>query len=141
MGSLRERMAQHRTDPSCSVCHKKMDALGFGFENFDAIGSWRDRDGRFEIDPSGTLPGNQSFQGPAELRRILMNERRDQFVRCLSEKMLTYALGRELQSFDRCAVDDIVSDWSDDEYRFQSLVMGIVQSEPFCKRGFRGVTQ
>ncbi len=141
LGSLRERMAQHRTDPSCSVCHKKMDALGFGFENFDAIGAWRDHDGGFQIDPSGTLPGNQVFEGPAELRKILMNERRDQFLRCLCEKMLTYALGRELKAFDRCAIDAITKQLKEDDYRFHSLVKGIVASEPFCKRGIRGVTQ
>jgi hypothetical protein len=138
LGSLRERMAQHRNDPSCAICHKKMDALGFGFENFDAVGAWRDRDGRFQIDPSGTLPGNQVFQGPAELRKILMTQRRGQFVRCLSEKMLTYALGRELQSYDRCAVDQIMQHTAEDNYRFQTMVVAVVQSDPFCKRGFRG---
>ncbi len=138
LGSLRERMEQHRSDPACAVCHTKMDAIGFGFENFDAIGAWRDRDGRFEIDPSGTLPGRQSFQGPAELRHILKDQRRDQFVRCLTEKILTYALGRELQSFDRCAVDDIMNRLARQEYRFSELVLGVVESEPFRKRGFRG---
>jgi hypothetical protein len=138
LGSLRERMAQHRADPSCAICHKKMDALGFGFENFDAIGAWRDRDGRFEIDASGTLPGNQAFQGPTQLRQVLKNQRRDQFVGCLSEKLLTYALGRELQAYDRCAVDQIIECLEQDEYRFHSLVMGVVRSEPFLKRGFRG---
>jgi hypothetical protein len=138
LGSLRERMAQHRADPTCAICHKKMDALGFGFENFDAVGAWRDRDGRFEIDASGTLPGHQMFQGPTQLRQLLRDQRRDQFVRCLSEKLLAYALGRELQTYDRCAVDEIVGRLERDEFRFRSLVLGIVQSEPFRKRGFRG---
>jgi hypothetical protein len=141
LGTLRERMAQHRNDPSCAVCHKKMDALGFGFENFDAVGAWRDRDGRFEIDPAGSLPPNQDFQGPAQLRRILKDKRRDEFVRCLTEKMLTYALGRELQAYDRCSVDEIIEDVSAHEYRFQALVMSVVQSDPFRKRGFQGETQ
>lgn len=141
LGSLRERMEQHRADPNCAVCHKKMDALGFGFENFDAVGVWRDKDGRFAIDPAGALPGNQEFQGPSELRKILRNQRRDEFVRCLAEKMLTYALGRELQSFDRCAVDDIVKAMSENEYRFSSLIVAIVESDPFRKRGFKGTPQ
>ena len=70
-GSLRQRMEQHRANPSCASCHQRMDPLGFGFENFDAIGAWRDRDGKFAIDPSGALPDGQSFKGPAELRAIL----------------------------------------------------------------------
>jgi len=138
LGSLRERMEQHRADPNCAVCHTKMDALGFGFENFDAVGAWREMDGRFPIDPSGSLPGNQQFQGPAQLRRILRDQRRDQFLRCLTEKMLMYALGRELQSFDRCATDEIVDQLAAADFRFSALVKAIVRSEPFLKRGIRG---
>jgi hypothetical protein len=138
LGSLRERMEQHRSDPSCAICHTKMDALGFGFENFDPVGAWRDQDGRFEIDASGSLPGNQTFRGPAELRKILREQRRDQFVRCVTEKLLTYALGRELQAYDRCAVDQLMETLAQDEYRFHTLVLAVVRSEPFCKRGFRG---
>ncbi len=138
LGTLRERMEQHREDPSCAVCHRKMDVLGFGFENFDGIGSWRDRDGRFEIDPSGKLPGDRVFRSPAELRVLLKDEQRDQFVRCIAEKMLTYAVGRGLESYDRCAVDEIVKAMESNEYRFSALVMAVVNSEPFRLRGFRG---
>ena len=134
-------MEQHRADPNCAVCHKKMDALGFGFENFDPVGVWRDKDGRFDIDPAGTLPGNQNFQGPSELRKILRTERKDEFVRCLAEKMLTYALGRELKSYDRCAVDDIVTAMAENDYRFSSLMLAIVESDPFRKRGFKGTSE
>ncbi|MCA9150512.1 MAG: DUF1592 domain-containing protein, partial [Planctomycetales bacterium] len=141
LGSLRERMEQHRSNPACAVCHEKMDSLGFGFENFDAVGAWQELDGKFAIDPSGTLPGNQQFRGPAELRQILKNQRRDQFLRCVSEKMLTYALGRELQSYDRCAVDAIVRELTANDFRFSALVKAVVSSEPFRKRGFRGETQ
>ena len=141
LGSLRERMEQHRSNPACAVCHEKMDALGFGFENFDAIGGWREQDGRFAIDPSGSLPGNQQFRGPAELRTILRDQRREQYVRCLSEKMLTYALGRELQAYDRCAVDQIVRELTAADYRFSALVKAVVHSDPFRKRGFRGDTR
>ena len=138
LGSLRERMEQHRADPSCSVCHKNMDALGFGFENFDAIGAWRDRDGRFDIDPSGELPGNQNFAGPQELRTILRTGKKQQFVRCLTEKLLAYALGRGLEPYDRCAEDDIVASVEENDYRISSLIMSIVQSDPFRLRGSTG---
>lgn len=136
LGSLRERMEQHREDPSCAVCHKKMDALGFGFENFDAVGAWRDLDGRFAIDPAGALPGNQKFSGPAELRRVLVDQRRDQFVTCLTEKLMIYALGRELEASDRCEVERIVAKLAEDDYRFQTLILEIVRSAPFQKRGY-----
>jgi mono/diheme cytochrome c family protein len=141
LGSLRERMEQHRADPSCAVCHRTMDALGFGFENFDAIGAWRDRDGAFEIDASGQLPGNQQFRGPQQLRSILRSQRKDQFVRCLSEKMLTYALGRGLQSYDRGAVDDIVDQVEQNDGRFSSLVLAVAASQPFRYRGSQGESQ
>ncbi|MDG2380258.1 MAG: DUF1592 domain-containing protein [Pirellulaceae bacterium] len=138
LGSLRERMEQHREDPSCAVCHRKMDALGFGFENFDGIGSWREKDGRFTIDASGELPGDLGFNGPQQLRQLLKTSQKPQFTRSLAEKMLTYALGRGLESYDRCAVDDIVENLQQNDYRFSALVLGIVNSEPFRLRGFRG---
>ncbi len=84
-GSLRQRMEQHRANPSCASCHQRMDPLGFGFENFDAIGAWRDREGKHAIDPSGTLPNGQSFKGPSELRTIL-KARQDAFARCLARE-------------------------------------------------------
>ena len=108
LGSLRERMEQHRSNPSCAMCHKKMDALGFGFENYDAIGAWRERDGQFAIDASGELPGPEPFDGPAGLRRILQTSRRGEFLHCLAEKMLTYAVGRAVEPYDRYTVDQIV---------------------------------
>jgi hypothetical protein len=138
LGTLRERMEQHRMKSSCAVCHRTMDALGFGFENFDGIGAWRERDGRFEIDASGELPGDQSFQGPAELREILKTTRQQQFARCLVEKMLTYALGRALESHDRCTIDEIVEKLVENDYRFTTLIAGIVESEAFRMRGFKG---
>jgi hypothetical protein len=100
-------------------------------ENFDVIGAWRDRDGRFEIDASGTLPGNLQFEGPKQLMQILAEQKREQFCRCLAKKMLTYALGRGLESFDRCAVDDIMKQLIKNDYRFSGLVRAIVLSEPF----------
>jgi hypothetical protein len=130
LGTVRERMRQHREDPSCAVCHRKMDELGFGFENFDAVGAWRDRDGRLEIDASGVLPGELTFQTPAELRRILSAKSRE-FTACLTRKLLTYALGRSLALADRCVVDDIVKQVEGNEHRFSSLIAAIVTSDAF----------
>ena len=133
-GSLREQMQQHRSNESCAVCHRKMDALGFGLENFDAIGAWRDKDGRFDIDPSGALPGGRQFNGPADLMTILVDEKTNEFCRCLTEKMLSYALGRGLDSYDRCTTKEIVKALQENEYRFHTLVTQIVTSEPFMMR-------
>jgi len=114
-GTLRERMEQHRANPNCAVCHNRMDPLGFGLENFDGIGGWRHMDGPHEIDASGELPGGEKFAGPAELKQILL-ARQDDFVRCLAEKLLTYALGRGIEYSDRCTVDDIARAARDQEY-------------------------
>ena len=135
VGALRERMEQHRADPNCAVCHRTMDALGFGLENFDAVGAWRDRDGRFPINGSGTLPGDLSFRGPRQLIQALTEHNKEDFCRCLAKKMLTYALGRELQPFDRCAIDIAVKELAAGDYKFSALVTAIVTSIPFTKRG------
>jgi cytochrome c553 len=132
-GSLRQRMEQHRANPSCATCHQRMDPLGFGFENFDAIGGWRTKDGKHDIDPSGELPTGQKFKGPAELR-IILKQRQEDFTKCLSEKMLTYALGRGTERYDRCAVEDIARSLKNHDYRFSALVIEIVKSDPFQKR-------
>jgi hypothetical protein len=134
LGSLREQMEQHRSNPACSVCHLKMDAIGFGLENFDAIGAWRDRDGRFDIDASGELPGGQKFGGAVELMEILVQEKKTEFCRCLAGKMLTYALGRGLSSYDRCTINDVVQNLAENEYRFEALITAIVTSDPFTMR-------
>jgi hypothetical protein len=136
-GTLRQRMVQHRADPNCATCHQRMDPLGFGFENFDAVGAWRDKDGPFSVDPSGVLPSGQSFQGPAGLKTILKGQQ-DLFARCLTEKMLTYALGRGLEPYDKCTVQEIAAAVARNQYRFSSLVVEIVKSDPFQKRKFKG---
>jgi hypothetical protein len=137
-GSLRQRMEQHRVNPNCATCHARMDPLGFGFENFDAVGAWRDKDGKFDVDPAGVLPGGESFKGPAELRKILLQRKQD-FARTLSDRLLTYALGRGLERTDRCFVDDITKTLAQNGYRFSALVLEIVKSDPFLKRrGKRG---
>ncbi len=140
-GSLRQRMEQHREKPMCATCHSRMDPLGFAFENFDAIGAWRDFDGKFAVDASGELPSGDKFRGPVELARHLMLAKREQFCGCLTEKMLTYALGRGLEFYDQCTVDDILKRLAKEEYRFSSLVLGIVQSDPFLKRGNKGTDE
>jgi hypothetical protein len=114
-----------------------MDAIGFGLENFDAIGAWRDRDGRFEINAGGELPGGRKFNGARDLMRILAEEKKAEFCRCLSSKMLTYALGRGLSSYDRCALNEIVTALEAGEYRFGNLVAAIVTSDPFTQREVR----
>jgi hypothetical protein len=133
-GTLRERMEQHRENPNCISCHERMDPIGFGLEHFDGIGAWREFDGESAIDASGRLVTGESFEGIDELRAILAERRRDNFVRCLSEKMLIYALGRGLEFYDACAVERIVEQLELDDYRFSSLVHAITQSVPFQLR-------
>ncbi|RLS58825.1 MAG: DUF1592 domain-containing protein [Planctomycetota bacterium] len=130
---FREQLILHRQDPGCAACHLLMDDLGFGFENFDAIGRWRDKDGPHSIDSSGVLPSGQKFTGPMELVTIL-KARQDDFARCLSEKLLTYALGRGLEYYDKCALDTIVEGVQRDQYLLTALVKQVALSEPFRKR-------
>jgi mono/diheme cytochrome c family protein len=132
-GSLRERLQEHRANPGCASCHDRMDPLGFGFENFDGIGVYRTKDGARDIDASGVLPSGESFQGAGDLKALL-RAKSTEFARCLTEKLMTYGLGRGLEYYDRCAVDQIVSDLPKDGFKFGSLVVDIVQSEPFRTR-------
>jgi hypothetical protein len=132
-GTLRERMEQHRAKADCAVCHNRMDPLGFGMENYDGIGAWRTQDGKFTIDPSGTLPNGQTFAGPRELKSILKT-RQDDFIRCLAEKMLTYGLGRGVEYSDQCSLTDIVKHMRQHDNKFSSLIVAIVHSDPFQKR-------
>jgi hypothetical protein len=132
-GSLRQRLEQHLRNPGCAACHQRMDPLGFGLENFDVTGAWRSRDGKHAIDATGTLPNGQSFNGPAQLRAILKT-RQEAFARCLAEKLLTYALGRGVERYDRCTLDDLVKSAAKDHYKFSRLVIDIVKSDPFQKR-------
>jgi len=130
--SLRNRLEQHMSQADCASCHKRMDPLGFALENFDASGAWRDKDGAFKIDASGKLPTGKSFNGPKELKGILKSG--NLFTHTLAEKMMTYALGRGLEYYDKCAVDGIVEKMATQENRFSALITGIVTSEPFLKR-------
>ncbi|MSV34359.1 MAG: DUF1592 domain-containing protein [Bryobacterales bacterium] len=128
--SLRQQMEQHRKNATCATCHARMDPLGFGLENYDAVGAWRRMDGKFPIDSSGVLPDGRTFQGADGLKDILAGNR-DAFAECLAEKMLTYALGRGVTREDQPTVRQIVSRMSSNDYRFSSLVDGVVNSPLF----------
>ena len=135
--SLRERLEQHRKDPSCSPCHLLMDPLGFGLENYDAVGVWRTHDGKFPIETSGTLPGGQNFTGSKGLKEILRGKS-DVFINNVTEKLLTYSLGRGLERFDRPTVEAISRQVTDNGYKFSALVMGVVNSKPFQMQSVEG---
>jgi len=132
-GSLRQQMELHRANPACATCHAKLDPLGFGLENFDAIGAWRDTDNKQKIDASGVLPDGSKFDGPNELRKTLL-KKSDEFRRCLAEKLLTFALGRGLEYYDKCVLDDLTKTLKAENDTFSALVISIVQSDPFQKR-------
>lgn len=132
--TIRERLEQHRKDPACANCHRSMDAMGFSLENFDAVGAWRTADGPFPVDARGELADGTKFDGPQALRTLLMSKK-DEFVRCLAEKMLVYAIGRGLRPGDRCIVDKLVTDTKADKYTFQSLIKAVVLSDAFRYRG------
>ena len=135
--SVRERLERHRANPACAGCHAPMDPLGFALENFDAIGTWRaTSEAGQPIDASATMPGGAAFEGPAGLRRVLLSRGGD-FAATVTEKLLAYALGRGLEYTDRPAVRRILRDAADDDYRWSSIVLGIVKSTPFQWRRAR----
>lgn len=140
VGSLRQQLEKHRSNPTCASCHSRMDVLGFGLENYDAIGRWRTLDGKFPIDSSGTFPNGKSFASPAEMRTLLKSELPD-FARCLTQKMLTYALGRAVERYDRRTVNEIQRKLTASDYKFQTLIFEIVQSLPFQSRRGEALTQ
>lgn len=131
--TLREKMIAHRQDPACASCHSKMDPLGFGLENFDPIGTWRTKEGDVPVDATGELPDGTTFRGPNQLKTHLLKNKK-LFVRSLSEKLLTYALGRGVDFADRCHLDTIVQQTEKSNYKFSALVTAIVNSDPFKKR-------
>jgi hypothetical protein len=135
--TLRARLEQHRKDPSCSTCHNLMDPIGFGLESYDAVGSWRTHDGSARIDTSGVLPDGRSFEGARDLKKILKSQS-DAFARNFAEKLLTFALGRGLEPYDRAALEEIVQNSKMNDYRFSSFVLGIVNSKPFQMRSREG---
>jgi len=134
--SMRQQLEAHRKNATCAACHSRMDPLGFGLENFNAIGQWRAQDGKFPVDSSGTLPDGRSFNGPQALKVILKGDR-DAFTRGLTEKLLTYALGRGTERYDRPVVKKIAERVAANDYRFSGLALEIVNSLPFQYR--RGI--
>jgi len=134
--TLRERITEHRDNPACASCHDIIDPVGFALENFDAVGRWRTHDSGVPVDASGMLPDGTSFSGPAEFREALL-DRPDLFVSTVAEKLLVYALGRGLESYDAPAVRKIVRESMQQNYSFSSLVLGVVSSTPFRMRNPR----
>ncbi len=128
---MRQKVLDHRASPACSSCHQLMDPMGFALENFDWTGRWRDKefDGS-PIDVSGSLPSGEKFNGPAELRRALLN-RKDEFLRQVTAKVLGYALGRSLQDGDSCTVQQLADRLQKDNYRARTLIREVALSVPF----------
>ena len=130
--SLRERMEQHRANPVCASCHTRMDPMGFALEHFDGTGRWRDTDSGIPIEAATTLPDGTKIDSPKGFRDVLL--RGDEFVTTVTEKLLTYALGRGVEYYDAPTVRQIVRDTARDDHRWLSLVLGIVRSKPFQMR-------
>jgi hypothetical protein len=128
--SVRQRMEQHRVNAACVSCHKMMDPIGFALENFDAVGRWRTKDGRLPVDPTGELVDGTKINGPASLQQALLRDS-EQFVRTVTEKLMTYGLGRGVEYYDMPVLRSIVRASAGDKYRFSSLIIGIVKSAPF----------
>ncbi|MFK8115608.1 MAG: DUF1592 domain-containing protein [Rubripirellula sp.] len=129
--SFREQLELHRADPSCAACHRVMDQLGFGMEQFDAIGRYREREGKLKIDASGELPGGRKFNGASELSETLGKSEQTAFAKTFVERLLTFALGRGLSPADRCTVDEIIAKTSKRNHRMIDLIMEVIRSRPF----------
>jgi hypothetical protein len=129
--SLREQLEIHRADPTCAACHRVMDQLGFGLEQFDAVGRYREKDGPVAVDASGELPGGRVFNGAVELSEILGNTESEAFARTAVRQLMTFALGRELIPSDCCTVDEIVERTAKQGHRFMDLILEVVKSKPF----------
>ena len=133
-GTLRQRMEQHRSNPVCASCHKTIDPMGSPLENFDAVGAWRTEDAGVPVDAAGSMPDGSTFEGMAGLRTVLRGRASGLFVTILTERLLTYALGRGVEYYDAPALRAITGDAARDQYRFSSLILGIVNSVPFQMR-------
>jgi hypothetical protein len=132
--TLREQLEKHRSKTECASCHARMDPLGFGLENFDALGRWRTEQGGKPVDSSGVLPTGEEFSGPAELKKLLLDKRRTEFLQNLCRKALGYALGREVKRPDMVVVRDCVKSLEQGQFRASSLLEAVVLSYPFSHR-------
>jgi hypothetical protein len=132
--TLREALELHRGKPLCAGCHQRMDPIGLAFENFNAMGMWRETERKQAIDTAGELITGETFHGVRELKRILVSDHRVDFYRCLTEKLLIYALGRGLEYYDVETVDQIVHRLEAENGRFSALLTGIIESAPFQKQ-------
>jgi Protein of unknown function (DUF1592)/Protein of unknown function (DUF1588)/Protein of unknown function (DUF1587)/Protein of unknown function (DUF1585)/Protein of unknown function (DUF1595) len=126
--SMRQQLEAHRNNPVCNACHARMDPLGFGLENYDAIGRWRTHDGNFTIDATGKLPNGKTFDGPDALKQILLSDKQA-FTKCLAQKLLIYALGRGLEESDDAAIQSIMSATVANNYKFSALIDAVVDTE------------
>jgi Protein of unknown function (DUF1592)/Protein of unknown function (DUF1588)/Protein of unknown function (DUF1587)/Protein of unknown function (DUF1585)/Protein of unknown function (DUF1595) len=139
--SMRQRMGEHAASPQCAVCHGIMDPIGFALDNFDGIGKWRDTvgdDGAEQIDPSGVLPDGTPFDGPVGLRDLMVSTRRDLFLENFTERLLTYALGRGVEEYDRPVIRKIVRETASDDHTWSSIILGIIKSKSFQMIQTRG---
>lgn len=134
-GSLRQRMKEHRENAACASCHARMDPIGFALENYDAIGKWRTKDEGFQIDASGELPSGTKFDGAGGLKKILLDERKDEFIHNLISKTMTYALGRGVEYYDECAIRQVQAEMTKHDFHYSSMIHAIVHSPSFQKRG------
>ena len=137
-GTLRQRLEQHRADPNCASCHAIMDPLGLAFEHFDAVGAWRDTERGEPIDPRGELVSGEKVNSHGQLQQVLMAKKRDDYLRCASEMMLTFALGRGLEFYDKPAVESVSKRLLTNGMCFSALVLGVVDSVPFQFRRGEG---
>jgi hypothetical protein len=134
--TVRQRLERHRANPACSACHRLIDPLGMALETYDPVGRWRDKDQDQPIDASGTLVDGKEFKGAEELKALLLS-RKEEFVRCFVEKMLTYALGRKLEYYDAATVKEITAAVAQDDYKLSRVVVEVAKSYPFRNRRVR----
>jgi Protein of unknown function (DUF1588)/Protein of unknown function (DUF1585)/Protein of unknown function (DUF1592) len=135
--TMRQQMEQHRANPTCASCHSRMDPIGFSLENYDGVGAWRSKDAGSVIDVTGKMPDGTTFEGPAGLKNLLLTAHRDEFISTVTEKLLTYALGRGLESYDRPAMRAIVRDAARQNTTIPALIHSIVKSPQFQMRSTR----
>jgi hypothetical protein len=136
--TLRQRTELHQSDPTCANCHKVFDPIGFGLENFDAIGRWREKDDvGVAIDSAGKLPDGESFSSPAELKSLLAKRKAD-LARNLVQRLMAYALGRQLEGYDEIVIDQLMVKISEDDYRMRTMITEVINSYLFTHRKVKG---